>query len=155
MKVLVLGHQGMLARELVPCLARAGFTVMSQGRPEVDLTQPASLRQALVDAQPDMLINAAAYTAVDQAEMEPEAALAVNRDGVAYLAVLCREGGIPLLHVSTDYVFDGSAARPYCEDDVAVPLGMYGRSKWEGEEAVRGGHQEHVPGSTGAMGGIS
>ena len=144
MKVLVLGHQGMLARELVPCLAGAGFTVLSQGRPEVDITQPTSIRQALVTAHPDMLINAAAYTAVDQAETEPEAALAVNRDGVAHLAVLCQEGGIPLLHVSTDYVFDGSASRPYCEDDLAVPLGIYGRSKWEGEEAVRRGHQEHV-----------
>src|SRR5215510_10195801 len=144
MKVLVLGHQGMLARELVPCLVEAGFTVVSRGRPEVDITQPTSIRQALVDAQPDMLINAAAYTAVDQAETEPEAALAVNRDGVAHLAVLCREGGIPLLHVSTDYVFDGSASRPYCEDDLAAPLGVYGRSKWEGEEAVRSCHQEHV-----------
>ena len=144
MKVLVLGQQGMLAREVVPCLARAGFTVLSRGRPEVDITQPASLRQALVDTHPDLLLNAAAYTAVDQAEMEPEAALAVNRDGVAHLAVFCREGGLPLLHVSTDYVFDDSAARPYCEDDPAMPLGMYGRSKWEGEEAVRGCHQEHV-----------
>jgi dTDP-4-dehydrorhamnose reductase len=76
--------------------------------------------------------------------MEPEAALAVNRDGVAHLAVLCREAGLPLLHVSTDYVFDGAAARPYGEEDLAGPLGMYGRSKWEGEEAVRGCHQEHV-----------
>jgi dTDP-4-dehydrorhamnose reductase len=144
MRVLVIGHQGMLAQELGPCLARVGFTIMSRGRPEVDITRTFSVRQALVDAQPDMLINASAYTAVDQAELEPDAALAVNRDGVARLAALCREVGIPLLHMSTDYVFDGSASRPYCEDDRVAPLGMYGRSKWEGEEAVRRCHPEHV-----------
>ena len=144
MRVLVIGRQGMLARELVPRLARVGLTVMSRGRPGVDITQATSVLQALVDTRPDILINASAYTAVDQAESEPDAALAVNRDGVAHLAALCRDVGIPLLHVSTDYVFDGSASRPYCEDDLAVPLGMYGRSKWEGEEAVRGCHQEHV-----------
>jgi dTDP-4-dehydrorhamnose reductase len=146
MKVLVLGHQGMLARELLPCLAAADFTVVSRGRPEVDITQATSVRQTLADVQPDMLVNATAYTAVDQAEAEPELAFAVNRDGVAHLATACREVDIPLLHVSTDYVFDGSASRPYREDGLAAPLGVYGRSKWEGEEAVRRCHQEHVIG---------
>jgi dTDP-4-dehydrorhamnose reductase len=144
MKVLVLGYQGMLARELLPCLVRAGFAVVGLGRPEVDITQAASVHQAVADAQPDILINAAAYTAVDQAESEPDIAFAVNRDGVAHLATVCRDVGIPLLHVSTDYIFDGSASRPYCEDDLAAPLGVYGQSKWEGEEAVRGCHPEHV-----------
>ena len=91
-----------------------------------------------------MLINAAAYTAVDQAESEPDVAFAVNRDGALHLASVCQDVGIPLLHVSTDYVFDGSASRPYCEDDLAAPLGVYGQSKWEGEEALRGCHPEHV-----------
>ena len=144
MKVLVIGHQGMLAQELLPCLAGAGFAVVGRGRPEVDITQATSISQTLADAQPDILINAAAYTAVDQAESVPDVAFAVNRDGAAHLAAACRDIGIPLLHVSTDYVFDGLASRPYCEDDCAVPLGMYGRSKWEGEEAVRGSHREHV-----------
>jgi dTDP-4-dehydrorhamnose reductase len=107
-------------------------------------TQAASVRQALAEVQPDILINAAAYTAVDQAEAEPDVAFAVNRDGVAHLAAACRDIGIPLLHVSTDYIFDGSASRPYCEDDRAAPLGVYGQSKWEGEEAVRCCHSEHV-----------
>jgi dTDP-4-dehydrorhamnose reductase len=144
MQVLVIGHQGMLARELCPCLAAAGFTVVSRGRPELNLTQVASVRQTLAAVQPALIVNAAAYTAVDQAEVEPEAAFAVNRDGMAYLATACREVGIPLLHVSTDYVFDGAAARPYREDDRTAPLGVYGRSKWEGEEAVRVCHPEHV-----------
>lgn len=140
----MIGHQGMLAQELLPCLAGAGFAVVSRGRPEVDITKASSVRQTLADAQPDILINAAAYTAVDQAETEPDMAFAVNRDGVAHLAAACRDTGIPLLHVSTDYVFDGLASRPYCEEDRIAPLGMYGRSKWEGEEAVRRCHQEHV-----------
>jgi dTDP-4-dehydrorhamnose reductase len=144
MKVLVIGHQSMLARELLPCLGSAGFAVESRGRPEVDITQATSVRQTLAEVQPDILINAAAYTAVDQAESEPEVAFAVNRDGVAYLATACRNINIPLLHISTDYVFDGSASRPYCEHDRTVPLGVYGQSKWEGEEAVRCVHPEHV-----------
>jgi dTDP-4-dehydrorhamnose reductase len=144
MKVLVLGYQGMLARELLPCLVGAGFAVVSRGRPELDITQAASVHQAVADAQPDIVINAAAYTAVDQAESVPDVAFAVNRDGVAHLATVCRDVDIPLLHVSTDYVFDGLASRVYCEDDRTAPLGVYGRSKWEGEEAVRGGHPEHV-----------
>src|SRR5262245_58002853 len=86
MKVLVIGHQGMLARELLPCLAAAGFTAVSRGRPELNLTQAASVRRTLADVKPALTVNAAAYTAVDQAEVEPEAAFAVNRDGVAHLA---------------------------------------------------------------------
>jgi dTDP-4-dehydrorhamnose reductase len=144
MKVLVLGYQGMLAQELLPCLIRAGFAVVGQGRPEVDITQAASVHRAVASAQPDIVINAAAYTAVDQAESEPDVAFAVNRDGVAHLATVCRDTGIPLLHVSTDYIFDGSAARPYYEDDLVAPLGVYGQSKWEGEEAMRGCHPEHM-----------
>src|SRR4029453_11811324 len=130
MKILVIGHRGMLAQELLSCLASADFAGLGGGRPEVDITQATSVRQTLAATQPDILINAAAYTAVDQAETEPDVAFAVNRDGVAHLAEACRDIGIPLLHVSTDYVFDGSASRPFCEDDRAAPLGVYGRSKW-------------------------
>src|SRR5262245_7500587 len=127
MKVLVLGYRGMLGRELLSCLTDAGFAVVGRGLPEVDITQTTQVRQTLADVQTDILINAAAYTAVDQAESEPDVALAVNHDGVAHLAMACRDIGIPLVHVSTDYVFGGSASRPYCEEDLAAPLGMYGR----------------------------
>ena len=145
MKVLVIGHQGMLARELGPCLASAGFAVVSRGRPEVDITQARSV-SARRWPMPNLtsLINAAAYTAVDQAESEPDAAFAVNRDGVA--TWLQRVGKLAF-HCSTCPLIMFSTARllvPYCEDDRAAPLGVYGRSKWEGEEAVRGCHPEHV-----------
>ena len=134
MKILVIGHRGMLARELRARLAHAGFTVVSRGRPELDITQATNIRQTLADDHPDLPINTAAYTAVDKAESEPDVAFAVNRDGAAYVAEACRDVGMPLIHISTDYVFDGSASRPYREDDLAAPLGIYGQSKWEGGE---------------------
>jgi dTDP-4-dehydrorhamnose reductase len=134
----------MLAQALLPRLCHAGFVAVGKARPELDIAQTASIRQALEDIRPDLLINAAAYTAVDEAESEQEVAFAVNRDGAAHLAAACQETGIPLIHLSTDYVFDGTAIRPYREDTPAAPLGSYGRSKWEGEEAVRSGYQEHL-----------
>src|SRR5262249_4751224 len=108
------------------------------------ITEVASIRAVLEEVRPDILINSAAYTAVDRAESEPEAAFAVNRDGVALLARACREMDVPLVHISTDYVFDGTTTRPYREDDPAIPLGVYGRSKWEGEEALRACHPQHL-----------
>lgn len=144
MKVLVLGHRGMLGHELLLCLHRAGFAVVGRGRPQTDITQVASIRRTLDDVRPDILINAAAYTAVDQAESEPDIAFVVNRDGAANLAAACQESGIPLMHVSTDYVFDGQATRPYREDDATAPLGIYGQSKWEGEQAVRACLPQHL-----------
>ncbi len=144
MKVLLLGHRGMLAQDVLPALAAAGFTVIGRGRPEVDLTCAASIRQVLADVQPALLLNAAAYTAVDQAEAEPDVAMAVNREGAAHLAAACHEVDIPLLHISTDYVFDGLASRPYREADQTAPLGVYGRSKWAGEQAIRAQHAAHV-----------
>lgn len=144
MKAFVVGHHGMLARSLVPCLQRAGFTVTSQGRPALDLTHMENAPQALTTMQPDIVINAAAYTAVDRAESERGEAFAVNRDGTRYLAAFCRETGIPLIHVSTDYVFDGTARKPYLEDDPPAPLGVYGESKWEGEADLRARHPMHL-----------
>lgn len=144
MRVLVMGHRSMLAQELLPCLQRAGFTAVGCGRPAVDLTRVASLRAVLAEHHPALCINTAAYTAVDRAETEAAEALAVNRDGAAHLAQACSEAGVPLLHVSTDYVFAGTASVPYQEDDATAPLGVYGRSKWEGEEAVRTRHRQHL-----------
>ena len=144
MKILVVGHRAMLAQELLPSLRHAGFDTVGRGRPELDITQVASVRAVLEEVRPDILINSAAYTAVDRAESEPEAAFAVNRDGVAVLAKACHERGTPLVHISTDYVFDGTMPRPYREDDPTAPLGVYGKSKWEGEEAVRAYHPQHL-----------
>jgi dTDP-4-dehydrorhamnose reductase len=125
-------------------LQRTGWAAVGLGRPELDITQPVSIQRALRHIGPDILVNTAAYTAVDQAESEPEAAFAVNRDGAAHLAAACKQAHIPLVHISTDYVFDGKATRPYREEDPAAPLGVYGRSKWEGEEAVRTCHRQHL-----------
>jgi dTDP-4-dehydrorhamnose reductase len=134
----------MLAQELIPSLRHTGFDTVGRGRPELDITEVASIRAVLEEVRPDILINSAAYTAVDRAESEPEAAFAVNRDGVALLARACREMDVPLVHISTDYVFDGTTTRPYREDDPTIPLGVYGRSKWEGEEALRACHPQHL-----------
>lgn len=144
MKVLVVGHRGMLAQALIRGLQRAGLTALSQGRPVLDITQAESTQKALAALQPDMVINAAAYTAVDQAESEKAQAFAVNRDGAAHVADVCHEIGVPLIHVSTDYVFDGTVRRPYREEDSPAPLGVYGESKWQGEMAVRVRHREHL-----------
>ena len=144
MIVLIAGHRSMLAQELLPCLQQAGFTVAGRGRPELDITQAASIHRVFDEVQPDICINTAAYTAVDRAESEPSDAFAGNRDGVASLAVACRDAGVPLLHISTDYVFDGTASHPYREEDLTAPLGVYGNSKWAGEEALRQAHPEHL-----------
>ena len=144
MTVLVIGHRGMLAQEVLSRLHRASVVAVGKGRPEVDITQTATIRQALADIRPHIVINTAAYTAVDKAEAEPAAAFAINRDGAANLAEACKQTCVPLIHLSTDYVFDGTATRPYHEDVPAAPLGSYGRSKWEGEEAVRSWYCEHL-----------
>ena len=137
-RVLVAGREGQLARALVPAFEAAGWRVSALGRAEgLDLAGPADAVAAAVREQaPDLVVNAAAYTAVDRAESELAAAMAVNRDGAAALAAGAASCRAPVLHVSTDYVFDGSKGEPYREDDAPAPIGAYGRSKLEGEGAV-------------------
>lgn len=134
----------MLAPEVDRCFRTSGFDVACKGRPEIDLGKPDSIRDVLLQNQPSLIINAAAYTAVDQAESEPDVAFSINRDGVQVLAGECHRLGIPLIHISTDYVFDGERHCPYREGDPPSPLGVYGQSKWEGEEAVRQGQPHHI-----------
>jgi len=143
--IVVVGNNGMLGWEVVESLKRAGLQVAALDIPIIDITKGQSVRSVLggIDA-PLLLINCAAYTAVDKAESEPEAAFAANRDGPANLADECKRLGIPLIHISTDYVFNGKSDRPYKEEDAADPLGVYGWSKWEGEEAVRSRLAEHA-----------
>ncbi len=137
-RVLVVGREGQLAQALVPAFAGAGWRVAAKGRAEgLDLAGPAgAVLETVWAAAPDLVVNAAAYTAVDRAEGELGAAMAVNRDGAAVLAAAAASVGAPVLHVSTDYVFDGTKAAPYTEDDRPAPIGAYGRSKLEGEAAV-------------------
>lgn len=140
MRLLVTGAGGQVGREL----RRAAPDAVALARADLDITNLGAVRAALGQHAPDVVINAAAYTAVDRAEAEPEAAFAVNRDGPAHLAAACAEAGIPLLHLSTDYVFDGTKGAPYRPEDAPSPLGVYGRSKWEGEEAIRERLPRHV-----------
>lgn len=135
-RLLLLGKTGQLGQELARLLPQS-ITVFALGRADVDLTQEQHLHQAVLAAQPDLIVNTAAYTAVDQAEQEPEAAFAVNASVPALLAVTAKQLSIPLIHISTDYVFDGQHYLPYQETDSPNPIGVYGRSKLAGEEAIR------------------
>jgi len=135
--ILVAGRTGQLARCLAEEARRRGRALVALGRPELDLARPELLAKAVVAHTPRAIVNAAAYTAVDKAEAEPTLAMAVNRDGAGALAAVARRLGVPFIHVSTDYVFDGRKAAPYREDDLPSPLGAYGRSKLDGEAAVR------------------
>ena len=131
MTILVTGGTGQLASALA---AHPGVTVV--GRPDFDFDCPEALLDPVRRAAPRVVVNAAAYTAVDRAESEPDAAMRANRDGPALLAGYCADAGIPLLHVSTDYVFDGDKGTPYVETDAPNPTGVYGATKLAGERAV-------------------
>lgn len=135
MRILVTGGDGQLGRSIV---RRAdGHQVVALDHDGLDITDAAQVAAQLDAHAPALVINAAAYTAVDKAEDQRDRAFAVNADGAGHVARACAARGIPMLHVSTDYVFDGTAARPYREDDALAPLGVYGASKAAGEAAVR------------------
>jgi len=136
---LVTGAGGMLGRDLVAALADRGEPVSGMDRASLDVTDGAAVADAIASARPDVVVNCAAWTAVDDAEASEEQALAVNAGGAAVLAAACaRSGGsgTRLVQVSTDYVFAGDAGRPYAEDDVPAPRTAYGRTKLAGERAV-------------------
>lgn len=142
--IAIIGRKGQIAEALVRAAARQGVAAVAAGRPEADLADCDSIASLLLRVRPRLVINAAAYTAVDQAEKERDAAFAVNAEGPGNLARLTAAAGIPLVHISTDYVFDGRKATPYTEDDPIAPLGVYGASKAAGEEAVRRGNPRHL-----------
>ncbi|MFC8915340.1 dTDP-4-dehydrorhamnose reductase [Streptomyces sp. NPDC057116] len=133
---LVTGASGMLGRELTSLLLRRGAAVTALGRGALDITDGAAVRAALTRHRPAVVVNCAAWTAVDAAESEPSRAMAVNGDGPRHLASACRALDAVLLQLSTDYVFAGSAARPYREDDPTAPRTVYGFTKRAGERAV-------------------
>jgi dTDP-4-dehydrorhamnose reductase len=138
--ILIVGSAGQLGFELMRAAWPRGCQIFGVDLAELDITDAAAVARELQRLQPALVVNAAAYTAVDRAEDEPELALRVNRDGVANLA----RAGMPLVHVSTDYVFDGEKAGQYLEQDATGPLGVYGQSKLEGEQALRSLLAEHV-----------
>ncbi len=143
-KILVTGGQGQVGRSLQSLQCAADYEVACAPKSQLDITKPSSISQAFDALRPQLVINAAAYTAVDQAEQEQAAAFAVNRDGAENLARLCGESNIPLLHLSTDYVFDGGAGEPYREDARPAPVNVYGQSKWAGEKVVQSLCHQHI-----------
>jgi len=148
--VLVLGAHGQLGGEFARALAARGLRHLLAARSPppgglaVDVTRPRDIAAAVAAAAPSVVVNATAYTAVDRAEGEPDLAMAVNAEAPVAMARACREHGALLVHFSTDYVFDGAGERAYGEDDPPAPLGVYGRSKLAGEEAVRGSGAAHL-----------
>ncbi len=134
--ILLIGSQGQVGRELQSTLLPYG-TVIEAARNEVDLTDLAAVRSLIRRIQPTVVVNAAAYTAVDRAEQEPELAALLNAQVPQVLAQECERLGAALLHISTDYVFDGQGYRPYREDDLTHPLSIYGQTKRAGEQAIQ------------------
>jgi len=145
MRVLVTGREGQVVRALLERGAAVpGLELIAAGRPELDLAVPGSAAAAVRRIEPEVVISAAAYTAVDQAEDEPELAERVNGEAPGELAGAAREVGARIIHLSTDYVFDGRKPEPYREDDPTGPIGAYGRSKLLGEERVRAANPDHL-----------
>jgi len=151
--ILLLGANGQLGQELRRALAPLGTIVAptrSGALPDgsacdvADFDQPASLAALLDRVRPTVVVNAAAYTAVDRAEDDREAAFRANAEAPGVLAHWCAQAGVPLVHYSTDYVFDGQGTRPYREDDATAPLGVYGASKLAGEQAIRAAGGRHL-----------
>jgi len=144
MKILITGSQGQVAWDLLRVADSKKHEIFSFGRDTLDITDPLLVDQAIETIRPHLVMNVAAYTQVDKAEDEVERAFAVNHEGAKNLAIACEKARIPLLHVSTDYVFDGKQNHPYVETDEINPLGIYGKSKWEGEQAVRHNCERHI-----------
>ena len=144
MRVIVTGKQGQVARSLFERASAQGIEVELVGRPELDLTDSRGISEALAGRGADVVVNAAAYTAVDRAETEEDLATRVNGTGAGLVATAAREMGVPVIQISTDYVFDGALDRPYREEDAPAPINAYGRSKLAGERAVAAATPDHV-----------
>ncbi|MBM6592858.1 dTDP-4-dehydrorhamnose reductase [Microvirga pudoricolor] len=142
--ILLFGAGGQLGQELTALAGARGVPLTGLSRHEADLADPAAVTQAIRSSAPRLVVNAGAYTKVDRAESESEEAFRTNATGPAVLARACAVAGIPLVHVSTDYVFDGSKTGPYRESDPIAPIGVYGRSKAAGEAAVRDHWDRHL-----------
>jgi len=141
LRIAVTGREGQVVRSLIERGSVSGHEIITLSRPEFDLAgDPEAIVRAIQMANPDVIVSAAAYTAVDKAEDEPDLAFAVNAAGAAAVARAARDLGVPLVHLSTDYVFDGAKGAPYVEDDATEPTGIYGLSKLAGEHAVFAAH---------------
>lgn len=144
MKIMITGSTGQLGSALLRQAKESPESVIGLTHRQLDITDTARLEKVFADRQPAVVINAAAYTDVDRAEQEPHRAFAANAKGPSHLAACCAKYDIPLVHISTDYVFDGTKNSPYLEADPIAPLGIYGQSKADGEHAVRTVCEKHV-----------
>jgi dTDP-4-dehydrorhamnose reductase len=144
MKMLITGANGQLGRELVRQGRAFDIELHAFTRQELDITQPNQVNTILAKTDPSVVVNAAAYTNVDKAETEAELAFEVNKIAPGYLAHCCTDRNIALIHISSDYVFDGIKGKPYHETDPIAPLGIYGQSKAQGEAAVRSVLKNHI-----------
>ena len=145
MRIYTIGREGQVARSLREAARENPDIVIGWGaRPDVDIVCPKLVRRALMDFSPDIVVNPAAYTAVDRAEAEPELAFAINRDGAATVANAAKQLDIPIVHLSTDYVFDGRKGGSYVETDAVAPQSVYGQSKLAGELAVAAENERNV-----------
>jgi dTDP-4-dehydrorhamnose reductase len=142
--ILVFGADGQLGHELSARAARAGTSLFGVRRAEADITNAEAVASVIARKSPSIVVNAAAYTKVDRAETEVDEAYRANATGPAVLAAACAAARLPLLHISTDYVFDGTKPTAYVEDDPIAPLGVYGQSKAAGETSVRDALERHV-----------
>lgn len=144
MKVLITGAGGQLGAELVRTLEGDRIDTLALKRMDLDITDRGKVLSVVRDVAPDVVINSAAYTAVDQAESDRESAFEVNARGAAFVAEAAKEAGALIIHISTDFVFDGNKSSPYTEEDETNPLGVYGKSKLKGEVEVRRLTEEHI-----------
>jgi len=143
MRIAVTGKSGQVTSAL-QALKAPDIEVITIGRPELDLLAPSMVRETIAKLKPDVVVSSAAYTAVDKAESDEAAAFAINRDGAGAIAAAAAELSIPVIHLSTDYVFDGDKLERYVESDPVGPVSVYGRSKLEGEYAVAAANENHV-----------
>lgn len=145
MKIVVTGREGQVVQSLLEKASqRPDMQVIALGRPELDLAKPETVGSAITAIKPDLVVSAAAYTAVDLAEDEAELAFAVNAGGAQAVAEAAKACGVPVIHISTDYVFAGDASERYVEKDITGPHGVYGSSKLEGELLVAKANSRHI-----------
>ena len=144
MKVLVTAAQGQVGHALTNRQADSALEIVSLSRSKLDITDPTSIQLAVDQFKPDVLVNAAAYTAVDKAESDQATAFLANAMGAENLAHTCQQLGIPLIHISTDYVYDGEKSVAYVEDDIARPLNVYGASKLAGDQAIAASLDQYI-----------
>lgn len=142
--ILLFGGGGQLGKEMVRTAHEQGVALTATSRVEADISDSGAVARVMASIRPGLVVNAAAYTKVDQAEVEPAEAMLANERGPAILSGACATAGVPLVHLSTDYVFDGTKLGPYRETDPVAPLGVYGRTKAAGEAGIRSRHERHL-----------